>query len=357
MNFKLFTKAVLALGFVLLFTRCEKDNSSTLQGKFSKGVFVVNEGNFTHGNASISFYNRDSMKVTNDLFTKVNARPLGDVAQSMAEYNGKYYIVVNNSSKVEVVDKNDFTSLGTITGLDQPRYFLGIDTAKAYISQWGPDGLTGALAVVNLRTKAVTKTISTGAGAEKLIQLGSSVYVVNSGGYGNDSTVAVINPSTDQLVTKIKVGYNPVALIADKNSKIWVLCGGKWKDDYSGLEKPGTLVKVNPSNNLVELTLPFSSMAGSYNRKSLSISANKDVIYYTLDGQLYEQSVDNTLLNTSVKISREFYNVAVDPSTSMFYGADQRNGTTNGWIIRYNQNYSKVDSFQVAIYPDEIFFN
>ena len=357
MNFKLITKAALALGIVLSFTGCEKDNITTIQGKFSKGVFVVNEGNFTHGNASISFYNRDSMKVTNDLFTRVNARPLGDVAQSMAEHYGKYYIVVNNSGKVEVVDKNDFTSLGAITGLDQPRYFLGIDTAKAYVSQWGADGYTGAIAIVNVRTKKVLKTIATGAGAEKLIQVDGSVYVVNSGGYGIDSTVAVINPNTDQLVTKIKVGYNPVALIADKNNKIWVLCGGKWKGDYSGLEKPGELVKVNPANNQVELTLSFASMDGSFNRKSLSINSSKDKIYYTLDGKLYEQSVDNNTLNTTVKISREFYNVAVDPSTGWLYGADQRNGTTNGWIIRYNQNYNRVDSFQVAIFPDEIFFN
>src|SRR5512142_3246030 len=118
MNFKLFSKATLALGIVLFFAGCEKDNNSTVQGKFSKGIFVVNEGNFTHGNASISFYDRDSMKVTNDLFSKVNSRPLGDVSQSMAEHNGKYYIVVNNSSKVEIVDKNDFTSTGTITGLE-----------------------------------------------------------------------------------------------------------------------------------------------------------------------------------------------------------------------------------------------
>ena len=357
MKTKLIFKASLALVIALFMAGCQKDENTTIQGKFSKGVFIVNEGNYTHGNASISYYNRDSLNITNDIFYKVNNRPLGDVGQSMAEYNEKYYIVVNNSNKVEIVNKTDFTSVGVINGLAQPRYFLGISNQKAYVSQWGANGMDGSLAVVNLTTNTVTDTIRTGAGAEKMVKLENFVYVVNSGGYGNDSTITVVNSSTDQFVTKIKVGYNPVAIVTDKNNKLWVLCGGKWKDDYSALENPGALVKVNPANNQVELKLYFASIVGSYNRKSLSINDAKDLLYYTLDGKLYEQPIVNTTLNASAKISREFYNIAVDPSTGMFYSADTRNGTTNGWVIRYNPAYAKVDSFQVSIFPDEMFFN
>lgn len=360
MKRKIFLKAGVALAAVLFFSGCKKDNTSpstTASGKYSKGVFIVNEGNFTHGNASVSFYNRDSMKVTNDLFSKVNARPLGDVAQSMGEENGKYYIVVNNSSKVEVVRSTDFTSVGVIDGLAQPRYFLAVDTTKAYVSQWGANGMDGSLAVVDLTTNSVVKTISTGAGAEKMTSVNNLIYVTNCGGYGNDSTVAVINPSTDKLVTTIKVGYNPQDIVTDKNNKIWVLCGGKWKNDYSGLDKAGALVRINPANNQVELSLSFTSMTGSYDRSSLSINGTKDVLYYTFEGMLYEHPIANTSLTTAPRITREFYNVAVDPSTGIFYGADQRNGTTNGWIIRYNTSYAKIDSFEVSIYPDQMFFN
>jgi DNA-binding beta-propeller fold protein YncE len=357
MNFKLFSKAFLALAILLSFTRCEKDETTPLQGKFSKGIFIVNEGNYTKGNASISFYDRDSLKVTNDLFHKINNRPLGDIGQSMTEHNDKYYIVVNNSSKIEIVNKTDFVSTGVIEGLAQPRYFLGIDNQKAYVSQWGANGLDGSLAIIDLSDNSVTKTIPIGSGTEKMVALGDSIYVANSGGFGNDSTIAVVNSITDELVTHIKVGYNPAAIVTDKNNKLWVLCGGKWKSDYSGLEKPGALVKVNPSNNQVELTLNFTSMSGGYDRKSLSINEAKDVLYYTLDGNLYEQNITSTALSIQPKITREFYNVSVDPSTGMFYGADIRYGTTNGWIIRYSPSYAIVDSFEVGILPDEMFFN
>ena len=190
-----------------------------------------------------------------------------------------------------------------------------------------------------------------------MIKLGDFVYIANSGGYSLDSTIVVINSSTDAVVSKINVGFNPQAIVADKNNMLWVLCGGKWNSDYTGLEKPGALVKINPASNQVELTLPFSSLAVSYDRKSLSINGTKDILYYTLEGKLYEQPVSAISLNTTAKITREFYNVSADPSTGMFYGAESRNGTTNGWIIRYNTSYAKVDSFEVGIQPDEMFFN
>jgi len=355
MHFTLFSKAVLALAIVISFTGCKKEDS-----KFSwsdkKGLFILNEGNFTHGNASISFLDPNNQQATNDLFSKVNNRPLGDIAQSMATFNGKYYIVVNNSGKVEIVNGLNFTSVGVINGLAQPRYFLGIDKNKAYVSQWGANGIDGSLAVVDTLNNII-KTIPTGAGTEKMIKLGDFVYIANSGGYSLDSTIVVINSSTDAVVSKINVGFNPQAIVADKNNMLWVLCGGKWNSDYTGLEKPGALVKINPASNQVELTLPFSSLAVSYDRKSLSINGTKDILYYTLEGKLYEQPVSAISLNTTAKITREFYNVSADPSTGMFYGADGRNGTTNGWIIRYNTSYAKVDSFEVGIQPDEMFFN
>ena len=158
-------------------------------------------------------------------------------------------------------------------------------------------------------------------------------------------------------MTKIKVGYDPQAIVADKNNKLWVLCGGKWKDDYSGLDQPGALVRINPTTNEVELTLNFTSLAGSYDRKPLLINNAKDLLFYTLDGNVYEQDINSTSLNASAKINRDFYNIGLDPETGVFFGSDIRNGTTNGWIIRYNSAYAKIDSFQVGIYPDETFFN
>jgi hypothetical protein len=357
MNLQLFSKLIFASATIVCISGCEKDEGTQLKGQFSKGVFIINEGNFTQGNASISFYDRDSMKVTNDLFYKVNHRSIGDIAQSMSEHDDRYYMVINNSSKVEIVNKTDFVSSGVIENLIQPRYFLGINDSKAYISQWGKNGVNGSIAVVDLSTNIIIKTLSTGAGAEKMTKINDNVYVVNSGGFGNDSTVAVVNSVTDELVAKIKVGFNPQTLVTDKNNKIWVLCGGIWKSDYSGLEKPGSLVQINPSTQEVETTVNFTSLLGTYVRKSLFMNKSKDKLFYTLDGQLYEHNIESSTAENTPKISRTFYNVGLDEEHNIFYGSDIRNGITNGWIIRYNSSYVPIDSFVVGIYPDEMFFN
>ena len=355
MNFKLLSKAILASSLFISLVGCKNSNPK-FEWTDKKGVFIVNEGIFNHGNGSLSFYDPSSKAITNNLFELVNNRPLGDIAQSITEINGKYYIVVNNSGKVEIVTNSDFTSTGVINGLAQPRYMLAIDDHKAYVSQWG-SGVDGSLAVIDLITNNITKTIPAGAGTEKMVKAGNFVYVTNSGGFGSDSTVAVFNSLADTLVTKIQVGYNPQAIVLDKNNKLWVLCGGKWKDDYSGFDQPGALVRINPSNNAVELTLNFNSLLKTSDRRPLLINNAKDLLFYTLDGNVYEQSINSTSLSTAAKINRDFYNIGLDPETGMFYGSDIRNGTTNGWVIRYNSSYAKVDSFQVGIYPDEIFFN
>ena len=61
-----------------------------------KGVFIVNEGNFNFGNASLSYYDVGSGRVENSVFSRANGMSLGDVAQSMTVHGGRGYIAVNN---------------------------------------------------------------------------------------------------------------------------------------------------------------------------------------------------------------------------------------------------------------------
>ena len=112
-----------------LFSACMKDDKwvqdHLQQGNLQipeGGLFVVNEGNFMYGNATLSCYDTLKKVVQNDLFYKVNGLPLGDVAESMTIWKSSGYVVVNNSGKIYVIDIRSGKYTGKITGLTSPRF-------------------------------------------------------------------------------------------------------------------------------------------------------------------------------------------------------------------------------------------
>ena len=127
----------------LFFTGCSKeDDKPAAPRTYENGVFVTNEGQFLKGNGAVSFLDEQNNEVERDLFMKVNNRPLGDVVQSMTVHNGKAYVVVNNSEKIEIADANSFKEAGVINGLKLPRYAVGLNN-KLYVTEWVDYGVNG----------------------------------------------------------------------------------------------------------------------------------------------------------------------------------------------------------------------
>lgn len=350
-----------ALSLAITFTSCKKDDPEpepTTPGSttttYNNGVFITNEGPFGSGTGTISFYSRSSGSVSSDIFEAKNGYPLGNIVQSMEIYNSKAYIVVNNAGKVEVADGSTFATAGSITGFTYPRYFLGINSAKGYVSEWGTGGVAGAVKVVDLATKTITGTITTGKGAEGMVLAGSKVYVACGGGFDNDSVVTVINSTTNAAITNINVGANPKSIKMDVSGKIWVLCSGKWDPTYTFLISPGKLVRIDTLTNAVDLSLPFSSTTAQ--PSNLVINGAKSVLYYSYNGGVFAHTYVASTLSSTAVINRNFYGLGIDPTTDYFYGSDAVDFSSNGKVIRYNELATLIDSITVGVIPGGFYF-
>jgi len=332
--------------------------TETPQIAFGTGIYVINEGPFQSGTGAVSRYDEADKYVDVDLFQKVNGRVLGNIVQSMEIYNGNAYIVVNNAGKVEVVNAKTFESKGVINNLTYPRYFLGIDNTKAYVSEWGT-GINGNIKVINLTDLTVTKTIQTGKGPDKMIRIDNKVYIVNGGGFENDNKLTVINTSTDEIITTITVGDSPNSLEVDKDGNLWVLCAGKklYDANFNVLSESiaGSLVKINPSSNLVIQTIKFASKTDS--GSDMVINKAGDKLFYNFNFGVNSHSISATAIATTPLVRRNFYGLGIDPSNDNIYAADAGNYSSAGKVIKYTVEGVKLDSFNVGIIPNGFYFD
>jgi hypothetical protein len=335
---------------VLIFAvSCKKDDTE-IPGKYERGVLIANEGPFIDGTGTISFYDPKNKSIENGIFQVVNKRPLGNIVQSAEIFNNRVYIIVNNAGKVEVTETGSFESIGVIEGLISPRYFLGINSNKGYVSNWG-----GEIAIIDLNTLTKTGSVTAGASPDRMLLDGSKAWVINSAGWSSDSTVTIIDTQADTPLQTIVVGDNPSGIVKDANGKIWVICSGNfdWSDPSNSTN--GSLVQINPDTFTIEAREELSS---NHFDARLAINAAKTRLYFTFTGGLYTIDVNSKLgMNASKILDRPYYALGIDPATDEIYTSDPLDYAQPGYIFRFDPaNNLMIDSVKAGIIPGNFFF-
>ena len=190
-------------------------------------AFILCEGSMKQNNSHLFFYNPDKKELmAEDIYETQNGQKLGDTANDILVYDGDIYIVVNvsqvllrlNGSGVEKARYDRFDA----DGLGEPRHAV-VAGGKLFVTCYG-----GYVARFDPKTLALEAKVAVDANPEKIVELGDSLYCVNSG-YGTGHTLSAIHVKKFDSAVSHETLFNPYG-IQVANGHLYVSAYGA---DYS----------------------------------------------------------------------------------------------------------------------------
>ena len=338
------SSVLLSILMVFIFSCNEKDKPPLLSDiAKNEGFFLVNEGTFGFGNASLNYINlKDESKNTgNDLFYNANNRKVGDVFQSMNYINGNLWLVLNNSGKIEIVNSQNFKSIASIKNLKSPRYSLEIIPGKVYVSDLNSNYIN----IINSVDFTKTGEIKCVGWTEEMLLFEQKVWITNH----NSNYLYVINPQNDVITDSIKLAWGGSSLLSDKYGKIWVLCSGDIIKN-----KTGGLFCINAKNLKIEKEILFDKT--DFNPFKLKQTENNDSIMFICKGIYKFSKNDNNLpLLPFIKelTGSSFYGLTIDKNDGNIFVADAYDYVSNGKIHKYSASGNFLKSYKAGVVPSD----
>ncbi len=342
---------------MLLFTGCVKDQPGkpAANNPGSKhGVYVVCEGQYSAGDASLYVYQPLHDSVFGDLYFNANSKPLGDVFQSMEKIGDNFFLAINNSNKVAVVTADGAKLIATIN-IPFPRYILPVGGGKAYVSTL----YSNKIYVINTGSYSVADSISLPfSNGEGMCLYDNYAFICPWD--TACSSVYKVDINTNQIVQAISVGGRaPHSVLLDKERMLWVLSGNQPKG------KAAAWTKIDPSTGAV---LRVYNFPGDAEPIKPALNPTKDTIYFigvNYNGSIANNGIYRMGLNDAALPSQAFipaldyqyfWGLGIDPATGYIYVGDPKGFNQKGSVSSYRPDGRKAASFNVGVGPGQFYF-
>jgi DNA-binding beta-propeller fold protein YncE len=345
--------------FAFFLNACVKDipkpDSKITPNATHKGMIILNEGSYANNNAEISFLDFENNTICNSIFNTANNKSLGDVAQDIILVNGNYYITINNSNKIVVVDAMRFNEVKTITNIPNPRYFLKINDSVLYVSSL----YSNSIFVLNTNQNEIINTIQLDfANTEKMILLNGKVYASNWNTSCN--FIYLINPLTHLIEDKINIsGYAAHQIEIDKNGMLWVLSGNKYQNTNS------YFTVINPTTKQIIKSFTFTKEQDPFR---LVFNKTRDSLYFlqvnyqgqNVNNGLYKMSIENTMLPSQPFIPAQtnsyFWAIGLDTFYNQIYLSDPKGFNQSSAVMKYDLQGNFIQSYKAGIGANTFLF-
>lgn len=314
-----------AFAFSLLFTiSCRNDDPivELPKGAYENGILISNEGNFGTPTASVSFISNDLAAKENNIYSTNNGGAvLGDVLQTIAINGDNAYLVMNNSNKIEIVNRYTFKKTGTVTDqISQPRY-IAFANNNYYVTN--SSGSSKFVTVYNTATNAFVKKIDLTNTGERIVEAGGKIVVENAS-FGSGKKLTFISPTSNTVENVLSVPNGNIQRTISNAGNVYTIASTS-TDSY--------IYKIAPSGSITS-TL---TLTGIGNGKNLQIDGGKYI--FTSGTKVYSMDMNTTTIPTTPIIT------IADNSWSSMYGFN----VVDGKIFISNANGFTADS-TVEIY-------
>lgn len=273
-----------------------------VNGPYSKGIFIVNEGWFGHETGNVNFWDRESDDIQHKVYEKENPdKKLGVTTQYACINDSKLFLVSKDPANLVVVNSETLKELGRVSlasGSGQARGFAYYDETLGFLSS--SDGIYE----VDLSQYSL---------GEKIAGI--------SGEVGN---MMVLNGKLFALKAKELIVIDIVSLTIEKTFPIANNAGGlvKDKDNMLWVGSKSQLLKVNPDDlgsETIDLAVGISvnsSYGWAWNAGSLTYSKENHSLYFVNGGGWSPRSVGR--YNIATKAAKKLFDIDSD---YMIYGA------------------------------------
>lgn len=343
---------------VFLLAACKKDkpatNNKPLPADSTAQVLIACEGSLGNGNASLSVYSTALDSMYNDVFKQANKQDLGDVFQSITQIGNAYFLCINNSDKIVVLQPDNWLMLTSIS-VPKPRYILPVSANKAYVSSL----FSNKLYVLNTASFAIEKTLEMPyINAEQMVLSGAYAYAASWDTASNK--IYRIDIATDRITDSITLsGYAPQSIITDKDNKLWVMAGNAYKGKASSLHR------IDPATKTILQSYHFPDKVEAikpvFNPKG-------DTLYFievdynggTTNNGIYRMRYDAATLPDKAFISctafQYFWALGIDPNSGTIYIGDPKGFIQQGNVLLYRQDGTLLHQHKTGLGPGAFYF-
>ena len=332
-----------------LSTSCKDEPEEKKVTETDYDVWIVNEGQWQHNNASMTAFNSLTQAVNPDFFAACNSRSLGDVANDVIVYGGKAYIAVNLSSTVEIVRTSDGKSLRQLSFFDgetacQPRRLCAGD-GKVFVCCYD-----GSVHRIDTATLTVEASGTAGSNPDGICLSGGKLYVSNSGGLNYpvyDSTLSVMDALSLKVLKTIDVRCNPSRALSDACGHIWVMSSGNYTDIF------GCMQCIDAASDSVVAVFEESpadfDVCGSM--VYLLCYGNKGGVVRTIDAVNMKME---KLFETDAP--KAIYAISCRPSDRSIWITDALDYTSKGDVYAFDSQGQQKHVFEAGICPKRVVF-